>query len=387
MRIGRPKRNPVAAAPVCAAALLCAALACGSQACAQTGAQGEGRDPLRWPFSRHSIWNMPIGSAAVYVPAGMDGVPGRSGVAWMPHIDAERIVLRPNAPSTPIYHSSAGWSGKDRCDATGAVLFEAPMPPDFIVASGHGNDPAVFLARDRRTLLQAQPLARCKRSGPATSLVQADAVDIHGDGIQGAHGGSGLSAFGGSLRVGELRPGMPPPRHALKINVHARQYLHRCRTAEDCYRWPALRGDAYAIGYYGSRVVSGGQPPSAMKMGALLAIPAGLPLAMMELRTEPARMLAWTLQNYGAYIVDDTYGPGFAFSAEDGPDGSFAQQFQRDWGFAFEQKVRQNSDWVRDVQKIVRSLHVVDNNGPDSIGGGGAPRQPLAPPFRRDRGP
>lgn len=27
------------------------------------------RDPLAWPFVQSSIWNMPIGSEAVYVPA------------------------------------------------------------------------------------------------------------------------------------------------------------------------------------------------------------------------------------------------------------------------------------------------------------------------------
>ena len=31
--------------------------------------------------------------------------------------------------------------------------------------------------------------------------------------------------------------------------------------------------------------------------------------------------------------------------------------------------------------KLFAALHVVDNNGPDSIGGGGTPRVPLAPPF------
>jgi hypothetical protein len=31
--------------------------------------------------------------------------------------------------------------------------------------------------------------------------------------------------------------------------------------------------------------------------------------------------------------------------------------------------------------RIFTNLHVVDNNGPGSIGGGGTPCQPLAPPF------
>src|SRR5712692_3119250 len=33
------------------------------------GGPPSGRDPLLWPFSRDSIWNLPIGASAVYVPA------------------------------------------------------------------------------------------------------------------------------------------------------------------------------------------------------------------------------------------------------------------------------------------------------------------------------
>ena len=41
--------------------------------------------------------------------------------------------------------------------------------------------------------------------------------DIFGDGALGAHGGSGLSGFGGSVRAGELLPATGPIRHALKL--------------------------------------------------------------------------------------------------------------------------------------------------------------------------
>ncbi len=116
-----------------------------------------------------------------------------------------------------------------------------------------------------------------------------------------------------------------------------------------------------------------------MKMGALLAIPAATNIASLGMETEPGKQLAWTLQNYGAYIVDDTYGPGVAFSAEQGPDGSVQQQFKSDYGIAMEQRVRDNTPWTRDMQRLVKALYVVDNNTANSIGGGGTPRQPLAP--------
>ena len=40
-----------------------------------------------------------------------------------------------------------------------------------------------------------------------------------GKGTGGAHGGSGLSSLGGSIRLGELLPGSPPINHALKIEL------------------------------------------------------------------------------------------------------------------------------------------------------------------------
>ena len=41
----------------------------GSGGAIDAGSTGETRDPRLWPFAAASIWNMPIGSSAVYVPA------------------------------------------------------------------------------------------------------------------------------------------------------------------------------------------------------------------------------------------------------------------------------------------------------------------------------
>jgi hypothetical protein len=207
-------------------------------------------------------------------------------------------------------------------------------------------------------------------------MVTFPSVDIYGDGIKGAHGGSGLSAVGGSLRVGELRPGQQGPRHAIKVNVYAAQALYKCTTASSCYRWPATNADGYAVGHYGT--VSNNSN-TAMKMGALLAIPASVNIGSMSLETEPGRQLAWTLQNYGAYIVDDTWGSAFVFNAENGPDGSLRTQFQADYGTPLEIWSAGSTAWSRDVQRLIVALYVVNNNSATSIGGGGTPRQPLAP--------
>lgn len=335
------------------------------------------RDPLKQPFSSKSIWNMPIGSNAAYVPANLSPTPGGTNIwASMPGLDLERIVLTPDAPLVDIYHSSVGWSGGDRCRPTGGYMLSVPMPSNYIIANTNHNESAVFLMKDRRTLVQAQPLARCTSGGDATALVSFAPVDLYGTGITGAHGGSGLSAIGGSIRMGELRPGGQPPKHALKVNVYVKEALYRCKSKSECFRWPATTGDSYAVNFYGT---ANNNLNSAMKMGALLAIPASVNIDLLGLETLPAKQLAWTLQNYGAYIVDDTFAPGFALNVEKGPAGSKADEFKADWGFSMSAKLNDKTPWMRDMQRLVKALHVVNNNTPTSIGGGGTPRQPLAP--------
>lgn len=337
------------------------------------------RDPLKWPFASNSIWNMPIGSNAVYVPANMPAIPGNNQWAGMPGIDDEIIILRPTAPLTDIYYSDAAWTGKNRCAATGGLLMQAPIPSDYVIPHGGGNNSATILAADKRTLLQTQPLTRCNAGGTATSNWKFANADLYGDGRVGSHGGSHLSAIGGTIRLGELRPGQQGPKHALKVNVYAKQMLYKCTVRTDCFRWPASTADNYAVGWYGTY---NNNSNTAMKMGSLLAIPASVNLANLQLETEPARQLAWTLQNYGAYIVDDAYWTAFEINVETGPDGSFSTQFEKDYGFKFLQYLGDNSPWTRDIQKLTQALHVVNNNSATSIGGGGTPRQPLAPPLQ-----
>lgn len=339
------------------------------------------RDALKQPFASNSIWNTPIGKSAVYVPANFPAIPRGDQWAPMPQIDDELIVLRPKAPTTTVNLSSVGWSGGNRCVATGGPLQTVPVPSDLVIPNGKGNNSAVFLGADGRTLTHLQPFTRCAANASATALVQFLTVDLYGDGRLGSHGGSKLSAIGGSLRVGELRPGGQPPRHALKVNVDAQVVLAKCTVKPDCFRWPAYSADSYAVGGYGKL---GTAIPGALKMGALLALPATLDITKMGLETKPAQMLAWTLQNYGAYIVDDTYGGSFALAAENGPDGSLRTQFKTDWGYDLEARVRDRdkNPWVRDMQRIVTALAVVDNNTPLTPGGGGAPRQPLAPALK-----
>ncbi len=339
----------------------------------------QARDPLKQPFASGSIWNMPIGSGAQYVDAGLPEITASysNDHEWTPihYPDADLIILKPDAPLTNIYLNEVGWNGGDRCVVQGGVIHTVPIPTDFVVPNSGHNNGAAFLMPDRRTIVQTQPFTRCTAGGPATSwTTHHPTVDLYGAGIEGAHGGSGLSAIGGALRVGELRPGdTTGPRHALKINLQTQKELYRCLVDADCHRWPALTSDSGSVGWYGSET---NNQNFAMRMGALLAIPASVNLGSLELETQPAQLLAWTLQNYGAYVVDHG---GPSFSVEEGPDGSFSGQFQSDWGFDMEARVRDNSAWGRDLNRLRQALYVVDNNSPTTIGGGGTPLQPLAP--------
>ncbi|MDP3998755.1 MAG: prepilin-type N-terminal cleavage/methylation domain-containing protein [bacterium] len=199
---------------------------------ASTSTPAGSRDPLKWPFASNSIWNMPIGSGAVYVPANLNPDPGNiinnPWVPGLPSIDDEIIVLRPTAPLTDIYYSDALWDAtKDRCVATEPLqlLNQKRMPSDFVVPGSGGNNAATFLEADNRTLQQTQPFTRCTANGYGTTGYITSDVDIYGDGRPGAHGGSGLSGFGGSIRMGELRPGQVGMNHVLKVNVYAKEAL------------------------------------------------------------------------------------------------------------------------------------------------------------------
>jgi hypothetical protein len=336
------------------------------------------RDPRLWPFSSDSIWNRPIGSAAVYVPTGfgpftMDGITA----------DEDILILAPESPLIEVYLNQAGWSGDNRCLKQGELLERLPIPADFVYAhtSGTPNASAAILMPDGRTLKQNQPFHRCQAGSYATTGYIYPSVDLCGDGTQGAHGGSGLSSIGGTIRLGELVPG-GVIRHALKAEVFANLTLYYGPDRPG-YRWPAVQADGYAADPH-SPLRYNGQNPAAV-MGALLALPPDFPVD--SLRTEPARIIARALQAYGAYIVDDTAWGVFALATERSPDGSVADEFARTWGYLFDKTgivycLTETPDclWARDMHQVYLALRIVDNNSAETPGGGGDPLVPPAPP-------
>jgi hypothetical protein len=341
------------------------------------------RDALKQPFAVNSIWNMPIGSNAQYVAANLLASPRNAQWATVFDPEPERIVMTPNAPLTTFNYSSAAWSGADRCSPTGGANYglpiKVPMPADYVVPNSNHNEGAAFLAADGRTVIQMQPIARCTAGGPGTALIASSdwMVDLYGDGIKGAHGGSGMSILGGTIRVGEMRPGQSGAKHALKINVDGPSELYHPTTRADSYTWPATTSDSYWSNY--GTASGANNANTAMKIGALLAIPATTSISSLGLETEPGKQMAWTLQNYGTYIVDTYLGPDTGYAVEEGAAGSFSAQFQADYGFRLQARYGDNTPWSRDMAKIRVALKAVKNNSSSSIGGGGTPLQPLAP--------
>jgi len=361
------------------------------------------RDALQWPFASSSIWNMPIGSGAKYVAAGLHFTTTPNSTQYwydLPLSDHERIVLTPSAPLTGVYISNVGWSGGNRCNSQGTLFFRAPLPAAYVIPNSTGNNGAAILLADGATIVQTQPFTKCSGYSYATTMqvpysLAAWEYNIKtGDGRLGAHGASSLSTLGGTIRLGELRPGTQM-RHAIKILTDSYSSLGLCTgNFSACFTWPAATADSYAAqagSGYGSAT---NNTNSAMKMGALLAIPASVNIGNIGLQSVPGKMLAWTLQNYGAYIVDSTGGPGFDIAIEDGAAGSKDDEFQSDYGFPFDGRLgyitlkdstgqpTPQARWVSDVRLLIDYLQVVSNNSPTSVGGGGSPLQPLAPAFQ-----
>jgi len=343
-----------------------------------------GRDPVLWPFSRDSIWNLPIGASAVYVPANIQQATQRGMTT-----DPDVIILTPNATMTAVYYNSDGWSGGSRCTPQGNVLFNAPIPGNFVVQGAGPNNPdgttpnyaTAILMPDGHTLIQGQPFARCTADGPAT-MWWSVSNDLYGTGVEGGHGGSKLSSIGGTIRLGELVPG-GVIRHVMKVNLYGLNNYYYDGTTHG-YRWPASQADSCASSCYG------GTTP-ALRMGSLLAIPASVNIDSLGLETEPAKILARAFQDYGAYAVDDTAWSVYALETEFGPQGRVEDQFNTAWGFPIN-AASKTVPWARDMDRLFGALNVIDNwdetqwlsvsasNGTQGVGGG-APRVGWAPEF------
>lgn len=345
--------------------------------------QGGTRNPLTWPFPATSIWNHPRGDNARLVSAGLRPPALKSFAA-----EEDLLFVTPNAPMVPVMAHNAAWSpSKTRCGSrTGETLF-----PGLPIATGswttegtywgsRPNHSAAVVLPDY-TLIETQPLHVCKDgtvvSQYASPLWRGSSIisgaEPRAPGY-GSHGGSYLSAFGGTIRLGEWTPG-GAIRHAVKIEVDGHQYLS---LANGGRRWPATRADQGKTTAYGGKL-------AALRMGALLTLPPSFDIS--SLSTEPARILARALKGYGAYIVDNAGRDVVAYATEWGAQGRVLDDFERDWGYSASGLASSSSGGQRafltDIDRLTTALSVVDDNAPGNVGGAGNRLAPWAPPFRR----
>ena len=267
--------------------------------------QAQTRDPLLQPFSSESIWNMPLHNNAVYVDA---QVPAPTG--WGVGRDDIHIISTPNEPMVDVYELGSNyWT--NRCGNTSTVKFSAPIPSSYTYYnSSHNNIFSIFL--NNTTVMETQPMQYCSSSNRWTTKWTSGFIDISGDGTDwGLHGGTHLVGLGGSIRVHEMVPG-GEIKHALAMNLFLGEYGYASDSEADGkkgYRWPAHNADSYVDSQYNGSVPS-------FQAGSLIAL---LPTFNVNaLRTEPARIIAKALQDYGAYVSDDTAWETIAFDTEDG---------------------------------------------------------------------
>lgn len=161
-------------------------------------------------------------------------------------------------------------------------------------------------------------------------------------------------------------PRLDPIRHVVKINPYAARYCYYSQAIPG-WRWPACKADSYAAKDY-----KGTNP--AVVMGSLLALPPDATPGHLGIRTKPGQALFHVLQDYGAYFTEDAHWDTWDLVVERDAE----KEFEREHGFSMK-----SEKWRDEVNWLMSALQVVDNNGPKSIGGGGKPRQPLAPRFAK----
>ncbi len=329
---------------------------------------GQPRDKHLWPFACDSIWNVPIGSNAHYIDANI----GSRGAG----VDTDWYITTKNTDQSQTVYMAGAW-GKGRC--TGNIpqhqgqwhhkaLEPVNVDYDLIIPDARDNftpnNSSAFLKPDGRTLVSFNVTTRCEKGGPLYGNWFGE-QDIYGDGIDGGHGGSGMSSIGGSIRKGELVDNNPI-RHALKLDIWGRWLHHDPASPTPGRRWPARLADAYASNQY-----KGSNP--ALVMGSLLAVPPHLSAESLGITTNAGKKIFQAMQDYGAYVVDDS-GWDFNYICL---ERAAEEEYEKVTGRHF----NDDKDLQDDLTKIIGALKVVDNNGPNNIGGGGTPRQPLAPPI------
>jgi len=309
------------------------------------------RDPARWPFASDSVWNTPIGAGAQFAsvqPGGLDLATG--------------VMVVDAGISHPVFLASTNDPPGNLFEGGSTVPFASvPFPANLLSrAPGRGN--AMLILPDGTTVLELQNPRREGNDLRANRIVRGD---LRGPGIPpdfNSSTGSGLTPLAGSIRLGELAGGIP---HVVGSVVPVEAVT--LKSDGSAHVWPAARSHASDPDAAGRMARAGN-----IHVGTLLAIPPGVDIQRLATPGTPAFALVRAMQDYGV-LVKDTF------------DGTYFTEWQREGSpnliFCVEDLFNGDAppDLARQLAPAIRELRVVTNHGPQSPGGGGAPRR-AAPP-------
>jgi hypothetical protein len=157
-----------------------------------------------------------------------------------------------------------------------------------------------------------------------------------GEGVRAAR----VPAIAGLIRSHEVAAKRIP--HALAVGIPT-EMLKRGHV------WPAVAQDSNASNYVGT-----------VPMGSLFAIPASVDINALGLTAE-GKALAKALQDYGAYVVDQSGSVSLYCELACDPAATDRMKF--------------------DFRKLYPHLRAVTNSSATSVGGGGTPRVQAPPAF------
>jgi hypothetical protein len=289
------------------------------------------------PFSKDSAHHRPIGSGAVFAgsdhPSTLDLK--KSGFG---NLNSD------NGYGINVYKSGAGEPAR-------TVTHGGPYPDsDFPVtlhvpvgADNHGTTDATVVVHDTTTG-KTHEFYYWRWSGGHPTAAIHHQWDIREEGHSGSRTGasaSGVAGLFGLLRGFETNTPGCAIQHVLQLSLPSRPD-HVAQMLSKEVVWPATSADTGAA--------SPGRNNGHIPYGGLLALPPSVDIDGLRL-SEPGRRVAEALQNYGAYVVDESEIP--TLRGDQDISGPIQRQL------------------IADMQKIWPQLRLVLNNAPDGVASGG----------------
>lgn len=242
-----------------------------------------------WPFTIDSPWNLPIATSALFA----DDANTRGGSS---NINSTNWTtrIRQAQDTDPLVTCTGGNMG----------TFQLRVPVGVTSSNGSDGDLDI-IGPDGHTHWDFYKFVRQDDTHATYQVCRqtalSDVLTGTGWGASGVWAGTTAAAacfMGGVMRTWELNgSGIDRIRHALSMSMAPVQ-LAQAATQAGTYQWPAISSDGSWASYSGT-----------IPIGALLAIPPGIDVTSL-VSNPNAQALAWTLQTFGAYVVNKGGGPG-----------------------------------------------------------------------------